>query len=150
MINFTYFKTGLAVASLLVASALFSPFTYAAPKDLSDLNSDDVVDFEDLKIFSTNYLETNWETVDWCLFYDNTMAGEPYEGQSTGYYLKRFKLLLTFIRDFEEVVTTQFCSNWKTSQGFCFAPQSPGTEVAIYTSPTPRWARCIFMIPACI
>ena len=88
--------------SLLAAIVLFAPIANAAPKDLSDLNSDGVVDFTDLTIFSTNYLERNWETVDWCLFYDNTMAGEPYEGNSTSYYLKRFKLLLTFIRDFED------------------------------------------------
>ena len=102
MINFTYVKTGLITIGLLAASALFAPVANAAPKDLSDLNSDGIIDLADLTLFSANYLERNWETVDWCLFYDNTMAGEPFDGNSTDYYLKRFKLLLTFIRDFED------------------------------------------------
>ena len=36
--------------------------------DLSDLNKDDAVNLDDLKIFSTHYLELNYETVDWCSF----------------------------------------------------------------------------------
>jgi hypothetical protein len=90
-------KIGSIAISLLAASMLWTSAANAAPPDLSDLNSDGIVDLEDLTIFSTNYLERNWETVDWCLFYDNTLAGEPFDGNSTDYYLKRFKLLLTFI-----------------------------------------------------
>ena len=104
MTIFTRLKIGLISASLLLAFVLWTPVSHAAPKDLSDLNSDDIIDLADLTLFSANYLERNWETVDWCLFYDNTMAGEPFEGNSTDYYLKRFKLLLTFIRDFEDSV----------------------------------------------
>jgi len=74
-----------------------------APKgDKSDLNSDGVVDLDDLTIFSINYLERHWESVDWCLFYGSTLAGVDYEGRSTRYYLRHFTLLLSFInRHFE-------------------------------------------------
>jgi DNA-binding beta-propeller fold protein YncE len=64
------------------------------------LNSDLSVDSADLEIFSTNYLERNWESVDWCLFYDATIAGENYEGIKTRYFKKHFTLLLSFIKSF--------------------------------------------------
>jgi len=67
--------------------------------DKSDLNGDSQVDLEDLIIFSTNYLEQNWTTVDWCLFYDATLAGQPFDGRSTGYYLLHFVDLLSFINN---------------------------------------------------
>ena len=34
--------------------------------DKSDLNSDGVVNLDDLAVFSNNYLERHWESVDWC------------------------------------------------------------------------------------
>lgn len=68
--------------------------------DKSDLNNDMVVDLADLVIFSTNYLDTYWETVDWCLFYEATLAGEEYEGHRTRYFLKHFRLLLSFINEY--------------------------------------------------
>lgn len=68
--------------------------------DKSDLNKDMVVDLADLVIFSTNYLETYWKTIDWCLFYESTLAGLDFEGRRTKYYLKHFGLLLSFINDY--------------------------------------------------
>jgi len=68
--------------------------------DKSDLNDDLIVDLSDLVIFSTNYLETFWEAVDWCLFYESTVTGAEFEGRSTKYYLKHFQLLLAFINDY--------------------------------------------------
>jgi len=68
--------------------------------DKSDLNNDLVVDLSDLVIFSTNYLETYWETVDWCLFHESTLAGLDFEGRNTNYYLEHFGLLLSFINDY--------------------------------------------------
>ncbi|MDH5356808.1 MAG: hypothetical protein OEY09_20375 [Gammaproteobacteria bacterium] len=68
--------------------------------DKSDLSNDQVVDLADLVIFSTNYLETYWEAVDWCLFYENTLAGLDYEGQRTRYFLKHFGQLLSFINEY--------------------------------------------------
>lgn len=65
--------------------------------DNSDLNGDSIVDQADLEIFSTNYLEQDWESVDWCLFYDSTVAGQPFDGRSTAYYLAHFVDLLSFI-----------------------------------------------------
>ena len=67
--------------------------------DKSDLNSDLVIDSSDLSIFSTNYLWTYWETVDWCLFHQSTLAGSEFDGRSTKYFLRHFGLLLSFINN---------------------------------------------------
>jgi DNA-binding beta-propeller fold protein YncE len=67
--------------------------------DLSDLNKDGAVNTDDLKIFSSHYLELNWETVDWCAFYTATAREERFEDKMTHYYQKRFRLLLGFIFD---------------------------------------------------
>ena len=67
--------------------------------DKSDLNGDFVVDLADLVIFSTNYLDSYWETVEWCLFHESTIAGADFEGRRTKYYLKHFAQLLVFIND---------------------------------------------------
>jgi hypothetical protein len=69
-------------------------------EDKSDLNGDGVVDLADLVIFSETYLQTYWETVDWCAFHAATLAGEDFEGRSTGYFLYNFGLLLEFINGY--------------------------------------------------
>ena len=91
-------RQGLAGIILLVVLA-WLPFANAAPGDKSDLNGDSNVDLSDLMIFSTNYLETNWESVDWCLFHESTLAGTKFEGSSTKYYLNHFTELLSFINE---------------------------------------------------
>ena len=101
MNGLAHIKTRFLTTFLLMAALVWFPVADAAPKtSKSDLNSDQVVDLLDLTIFSTNYLERNWETVDWCLFYNNTVTGEAFDGNSTSYYLRHFKLLLTFINDY--------------------------------------------------
>jgi DNA-binding beta-propeller fold protein YncE len=65
--------------------------------DKSDLDRDGDVDLDDLAIFSVNYIERHWESVDWCVFHGSTLAGVDFEGRSTRYYLQHFTLLLTFI-----------------------------------------------------
>ena len=65
--------------------------------DKSDVDGDGNVDLDDLTIFSINYLERHWESVDWCVFHGSTLAGVEYEGRSTRYFLQHFTLLLTFI-----------------------------------------------------
>ena len=72
----------------------------AAKTDKSDLNSDGVVDLADLALFSTNYLNRNWETVDWCVFHGAVLAGADFEGEPTDYYAKHFKALLAFINEY--------------------------------------------------
>jgi hypothetical protein len=71
----------------------------AAKSDKSDLNGDGAVDLADLALFSTNYLNRNWETVDWCLFHGAVLAGADFEGEPTAYYAKHFKALLAFINE---------------------------------------------------
>jgi DNA-binding beta-propeller fold protein YncE len=60
--------------------------TYGCPRtsravDKSDLNADGVVDLADLGVFSTNYLEKNVDTVDWCLFHESTLAGTNFKSK---------------------------------------------------------------------
>jgi hypothetical protein len=69
-------------------------------EDKSDLDEDGDVDLEDLKLFSTNYLEMGWQNVDWCVFHGSTLVGADYEGRSTKYYLKHFRSLLEFINEY--------------------------------------------------
>lgn len=64
--------------------------------DKSDLNNDLVIDRMDLEIFSINYLETNWEMVNWCLFHQGVLEGSDFDGRSTKYFLRHFGLLLSF------------------------------------------------------
>ena len=66
----------------------------------SDLNGDSIVDVLDLAIFSTNYLETYWESVDWCLFHESVLTGASFEGSPTRYFLNHFGSLLSFINDY--------------------------------------------------
>lgn len=97
----TRYKIGLISISLLAAALLCTPVAnaedYNYAKDKSDLNSDQSVDFDDLVLFSTNYLEKFWETIDWCQFYEDTAAGNDFEGHRTKYFKQHFSLLLAFI-----------------------------------------------------
>ena len=107
MITFTQFKIGIITICLLAGAILWAPVTDAAPKPSdtlgkSDLNSDGIVDLLDVELFSTNYLQQAVFHVDWCLFYESTIAGLDFDGKSTAYYLKHFKPLLAFIyEDFD-------------------------------------------------
>jgi hypothetical protein len=67
--------------------------------DLSDLNRDEVVNIDDLVIFSSNYLELGWDTVDWCAFYDATVSKQRFNSKFTHYYLEHFRLLLGIVYD---------------------------------------------------
>jgi hypothetical protein len=91
----------------------------AATEDKSDLNNDSFVDLADLIIFSQNYLERNWETVDWCLFHESTLAGEDFEGNSTKYYLRHFGRLLEFINDYF----------------YCDGPPPPASDLLLENAP---------------
>ena len=88
--------------------------------DKSDLNNDGVVNEADLEIFSTNYLGKNWEAVDWCLFYEITLAGDDFEGNQTGYYLVNFPALLQFINYYYD----------------CNAPEPPPSPILLESEPS--------------
>lgn len=93
------------ILTCLFLVAVGVPSAFAEPKkidvgvDNSDLNRDAVVDLADLQIFSSKYLEQNWETVDWCAFYAATALEQPFAGKNTLYYQKHFGILLGFIYD---------------------------------------------------
>ena len=64
----------LASGPIGIAADVHNPKAVAAV-DKSDLNDDGEVTGEDLFLFSHNYLQYNPVNVDWCLFYESTMAG---------------------------------------------------------------------------
>ncbi|MHC5112262.1 MAG: 6-bladed beta-propeller [Planctomycetota bacterium] len=94
-------RWGLVFVALLCSALACAPVTQAAPTsggvDRSDINGDGVVDILDLDLFSTNYLELSVTEVDWCAFYTATVSGQDFNGASTKYYAKQFKMLLAFI-----------------------------------------------------
>jgi hypothetical protein len=87
--------------------------------DLSDLNEDGVVNLDDLTIFSTNYLEMSWTSVNWCEFHSATVAGEDFNGRPTAYYLNNFAELLNFI----------------DAEFNCGAPPPPSDNLALENDP---------------
>ena len=84
--NFSaHFKVGLVALGVLCAVMAWAPFADAAPKTdppgsigKSDLNRDGVVDYDDLVIFSSNYLGQSAESVAWCeLYLEQKSDGNP-------------------------------------------------------------------------
>lgn len=107
MIIFSRFKIGLITVSLLVTAMVWAPVAEPAPKvkpsdptDNSDLNSDKVVDYNDLVIFSTEYLGQDVEKVEWCDFLDATTQEADLYGRTPDYYIKHFGELLSFTSDY--------------------------------------------------
>jgi hypothetical protein len=48
---------------------------YENRPDRSDLNHDGYVDTDDLVILSGKYLKTDWQSIEWCLFYESVVDG---------------------------------------------------------------------------
>jgi sugar lactone lactonase YvrE len=46
--------------------------------DKSDLNGDGVVDQQDLEMFASLHFEEDFDSIDWCHFYESTMLNEKY------------------------------------------------------------------------
>jgi DNA-binding beta-propeller fold protein YncE len=96
---------GVAVAGLVLATLAWAPVAEAKPvknpeiTDKSDLNRDGILDILDLQVFSSKYLELNYETVDWCDFYTSVAIEQTFAGRPTDYYRKNFRMLLGFIYD---------------------------------------------------
>jgi hypothetical protein len=103
MKNLARFKKGVLAGSLLIAVMVCAPFADAAPKEpsdttsRSDLNSDGIVNYADLVIFSTSYLEQDVDSVAWCTFYDATLLKGMLYGRKSDFYVKHFSELLRFI-----------------------------------------------------
>ena len=91
----------------------------ASSNDKSDLNGDGIIDHADLVLFSNKYLQKYWENVDWCLFYEATIAGDDFEGERTGYYLAHFGDLLSFINQYYA----------------CDAPEPPPSAILLENAP---------------
>jgi hypothetical protein len=100
-------------------AAAYDCKTVTESEGKSDLNGDGVVDLDDLAIFSMNYLEQSWESVDWCVFHGAVLSGSDFEGRSTKYYLRHFGALLDFINDYFS----------------CGAPEPPPSNLVLENTP---------------
>ena len=97
----------LVVFILLCTLAVWPAVADAGPKkdkptvsaDNSDLNGDGNVDYDDLVIFSSKYLEQNIDELDWCEVYQAVALGKRVYGKLTTYYQKHFKTLLGIVND---------------------------------------------------
>ena len=109
MIKFSRFKIGIIVVALLAFTTVWAPDVDAASKkdnnstEYSDMNNDGIVDYNDLVLFSTEYLGQSVDTVDWCdFYYAVTNLTDDVYGRTPGYYQKHFTQLLGFIN-------TEYC-----------------------------------------
>ena len=101
------FNYGVLAVSLLIAGLVWTPLADAAPKDKptdptdnSDLNNDKTVNYDDLVIFSSDYLGQSVESVVWCDFLYATSLTDELYGRPPDYYTKHFGELLSFTSDF--------------------------------------------------
>ena len=69
----------------------------AAPVDRSDMNGDGAVDIFDLQIFSEQFLEQDWQTVDWCAFHDASISDPKYFREITSDKIQHYQQLMDFI-----------------------------------------------------
>lgn len=120
MYGLTYSRATVFTLLQFLAVLVWAPMTQASSDDgapvesyeKSDLSKDGIVDIDDLSIFSSKYFLSDWTGIDWCGFYDATLAGVDFvgppkkvdeskvnNGQSVMFYQKHFKMLLTFIND---------------------------------------------------
>lgn len=104
MIIFKPMKIGIATILLLTVALVWAPPTEAAPKkdkdptEYSDMNGDGAVDYNDLVLFSSEYLGQSVETVDWCDFYNAVYyLPDDLYGRAPEYYQTHFNQLLNFI-----------------------------------------------------
>jgi hypothetical protein len=82
---------------LLMAALIWAVPAVPAVVDRSDLNGDGGVDTLDLEIFSDEFLNQDWQTVDWCQFYESSIDNPKYFRSITGSNPDRYQLLLDFI-----------------------------------------------------
>ena len=133
---------GVMIINLLIVAMVWTPSVDAAPKwqfsqskDKSDLNSDKLVDVDDLALFARNYMQKNSLTVDWCAFYEHTIAGLDFDGKHTKYYLKHFRTLLGFIKKEFKCKSGPFMLELKHSPKYVFRiTQSPDANGDFYVS----------------
>jgi DNA-binding beta-propeller fold protein YncE len=104
MTVFNRIATGLVALALLASTCLWSPASDAAPKkpktsDKSDLNYDGLVNYDDLVIFSTDYLGMDADSISWCAFYDATGGTDLVYDREPDFYTRHFNELLDYINN---------------------------------------------------
>ena len=75
------------------------PLAHAANIDKSDLNGDGLVNDLDVEMFADRYLGQDWQTVDWCTFYETSINNPKYFRSITSYKVDHYSLLLTYIAE---------------------------------------------------
>jgi hypothetical protein len=96
----TGYRTGRFIRLLDFITDSYGCQSPSQTVEKSDLNTDGVVDLEDLVIFSTNYLWSFYGTVDWCSFRESTSNESANNNTKPAYYLKYFRSLLEFINSY--------------------------------------------------
>ncbi|MBE9549511.1 MAG: hypothetical protein IMF09_08920 [Proteobacteria bacterium] len=106
MTALTHIRTGLITISLLFVMLLWSPFVASADKnipqtaDKSDLNRDGIVNYDDLVIFSSKFLNSYTDMMDWCIFYDDVYTGNAVYGKPADFFINHYSALLAFINNY--------------------------------------------------
>lgn len=104
MIIFKSLKIGAAIILMMTVAMVWPPVIDAAPKsktdptEYSDMNNDGTVDYNDLVLFSTQYLGISVDAIDWCDFYDAVYSSpDDLYGRTPDYYQQHFSRLLNYI-----------------------------------------------------
>jgi len=74
----------------------FAPFALAN-FDKSDLNGDGIVDQQDLEIFASLHFEEDFDSIDWCAFYESSMLNEKYFRRVVGDRIDYYESLMSYI-----------------------------------------------------
>jgi hypothetical protein len=100
MLSLFKYRPGVLTLGLLLVLLAWAPGTMAAPAENSDLNGDGLVNYDDLALFSSRYLEQDVSTIDWCAFIEAANQGGVLYGRPASYYPKHFAELLDFASDY--------------------------------------------------
>ena len=84
--------------ALVVFAFLAAGQAVAAPTtDKSDMNGDGIVDQQDLEIFASLHFEEDFDSIDWCAFYESSMLNEKYFRRVVGDRIEYYEALLSYI-----------------------------------------------------
>jgi hypothetical protein len=65
--------------------------------DKSDLNGDGIVDQQDLEIFASLHFEEDFDSIDWCAFYESSMLNEKYFRRIVRDRIDYYESLMSYI-----------------------------------------------------
>jgi len=74
-------------------------FINTAYCQLSDMNGDRIINARDLLAFSEEFANEHFMLVDWCVFLQNVLEGNPYFNHPAEFYLDHYGDLVLYIQD---------------------------------------------------